>query len=74
MFVATHACSCAGADVDRVKREIEEVIGIDCSNAIYASAKQVTLKIHDQFTCSCLRMCDGKISTRSMFHSTRTSL
>ncbi|KAL3152218.1 hypothetical protein ABBQ32_001303 [Trebouxia sp. C0010 RCD-2024] len=29
-----------GADVDRVKREIEEVIGIDCSNAILASAKQ----------------------------------
>lgn len=30
-----------GADVDRVKREIEEVIGLDCSNAILASAKQV---------------------------------
>ena len=29
-----------GADPDRVKREIEEVIGLDCSNAIYASAKQ----------------------------------
>lgn len=34
---------CTGADVDRVKREIEEVIGIDCSNAILASAKQVSL-------------------------------
>ena len=31
----------AGADAERVKREIEEVIGIDCSNAILASAKQV---------------------------------
>lgn len=30
-----------GADVERVKREIEEVIGIDCSHAICASAKQV---------------------------------
>ena len=35
--------SSAGADVERVKREIEEVIGIDCSNAILASAKQVSL-------------------------------
>ena len=30
-----------GADLERVKREIEEVIGIDCSHAICASAKQV---------------------------------
>ena len=30
----------AGADPERVKREIEEVIGLDCSNAIMASAKQ----------------------------------
>lgn len=29
-----------GADPERVKREIEEVIGLDCSNAIMASAKQ----------------------------------
>lgn len=29
-----------GADPDRVKREIEEVIGLDCSDAILASAKQ----------------------------------
>lgn len=29
-----------GADPDRVKREIEEVIGLDCSKAILASAKQ----------------------------------
>lgn len=29
-----------GAEPDRVKREIEEVIGLDCSNAIYASAKK----------------------------------
>ena len=31
----------AGADAARVKQEIEEVIGLDCSNAISASAKQV---------------------------------
>lgn len=36
---------CTGADVDRVKREIEEVIGIDCSNAILASAKQVSIEL-----------------------------
>ena len=35
------ACCAAGADPERVKREIEEVIGLDCSNAIMASAKQV---------------------------------
>ncbi|KAL4448946.1 hypothetical protein ABPG77_007663 [Micractinium sp. CCAP 211/92] len=29
-----------GADPERVKREIEEVVGLDCSNAILASAKQ----------------------------------
>ncbi|EFN51311.1 hypothetical protein CHLNCDRAFT_49251 [Chlorella variabilis] len=29
-----------GADPERVKREIEEVIGLDCSHAIMASAKQ----------------------------------
>ena len=29
-----------GADPDRVRREIEEVVGLDCSNAILASAKQ----------------------------------
>lgn len=29
-----------GADPERVKREIEEIIGLDCSNAIEASAKQ----------------------------------
>jgi elongation factor 4 len=29
-----------GADPERVRREIEEVIGLDCSNAIMASAKQ----------------------------------
>jgi GTP-binding protein LepA len=29
-----------GADVDRVKREVEEVIGLDCSEAIPASAKE----------------------------------
>ncbi len=28
-----------GADADRVKHEIEEIIGLDCSNAIEASAK-----------------------------------
>jgi GTP-binding protein LepA len=28
-----------GADVDRVRREVEEVIGLDCSEAIAASAK-----------------------------------
>lgn len=31
----------SGADPERVKREIEEVVGLDCSNAILASAKQV---------------------------------
>ena len=30
-----------GADVDRVKREIEEIIGLDCSNALECSAKRV---------------------------------
>lgn len=29
-----------GAEVDRVKREIEEVVGLDCSEALLASAKQ----------------------------------
>ncbi|BDA42753.1 Elongation factor 4 [Coccomyxa sp. Obi] len=29
-----------GADPERVKREVEEVVGLDCSNAILASAKQ----------------------------------
>ncbi|GAB4217505.1 MAG: translation elongation factor 4 [Sandaracinaceae bacterium] len=29
-----------GADLDRVKREVEEVIGLDCSEAIPASAKE----------------------------------
>ena len=29
-----------GADPDRVKGEVEEVVGIDCSSAIYASAKE----------------------------------
>ena len=29
-----------GADVDRVSREIEEVIGLDCSGAILCSGKQ----------------------------------
>jgi GTP-binding protein LepA len=29
-----------GADPERVKREIEEIIGLDCSNAIETSAKQ----------------------------------
>ena len=28
-----------GADPERVKREIEEIVGLDCSNAILASAK-----------------------------------
>ena len=31
----------SGAEPDRVKREIEEVVGIDCSNAVMVSAKQV---------------------------------
>ncbi len=30
----------AGADVEKVKREVEEVVGLDCSNAILTSAKQ----------------------------------
>lgn len=35
------ACNATGADPDRVSREIEEVVGIDCSNPIKASAKMV---------------------------------
>ena len=31
----------AGADVERVKREVEEIIGLDCSDAIQCSAKMV---------------------------------
>lgn len=31
-----------GAEPERVKKEIEEVIGLDCSNAILASAKVVS--------------------------------
>lgn len=34
----------SGADVDRVKREIEEIIGLDCSEALCCSAKQVSLQ------------------------------
>ena len=30
-----------GADVERVKREIEEIIGLDCSDALECSAKKV---------------------------------
>ena len=30
----------AGAEPERVKREVEEVVGLDCSGAILASAKQ----------------------------------
>lgn len=37
---ATDWHSTAGADVEKVKREVEEVVGIDCSNAILTSAKQ----------------------------------
>jgi hypothetical protein len=33
--------SCLGADVARVKREVEEIIGLDCSDAIECSAKKV---------------------------------
>ena len=28
-----------GAEPDRVLRDIEEVVGLDCTNAIFASAK-----------------------------------
>jgi hypothetical protein len=35
-----HTTPHAGAEVDRVKREIEEVVGLDCSDALLASAKQ----------------------------------
>lgn len=41
MLLLPLCAACAGAEPDRVKREIEEVIGLDCSNAIYASAKKV---------------------------------
>ena len=29
-----------GAEPERIKQEIEEIIGLDCSNAILASAKE----------------------------------
>jgi len=29
-----------GADPERIKKEIEEIVGLDCSNAIHASAKE----------------------------------
>jgi hypothetical protein len=36
----THACTpCAGADPERVIREIEEVTGLDCTNILRVSAK-----------------------------------
>ena len=34
-----------GAEPERVKREIEEVIGLDCSDAIMASAKQACARV-----------------------------
>jgi hypothetical protein len=37
--VCVRALQSAGADPDRVIREIEEIIGLDCSNIIRASAK-----------------------------------
>ena len=37
--------------MERVKREIEEVIGIDCSHAICASAKQVLTGTREGITC-----------------------
>ena len=36
IFLARHV----GAEPERVKREVEEVVGIDCSRALLASAKQ----------------------------------
>lgn len=33
------AAGAAGAEPERVKREVEEVIGLDCSGAVLASAK-----------------------------------
>lgn len=42
MSAAADQWSCAGAEPERVKKEIEEVIGLDCSNAILASAKQAS--------------------------------
>ncbi len=48
----------AGADVARVKREVEEIIGLDCSDAIECSAKKVRLthmlRLHR--TSSCLQV------------------
>lgn len=35
----TMECAHTGADVEKVKREVEEVVGLDCSNAILTSAK-----------------------------------
>ena len=43
MILRSFLCStrliCRGADPDRIKEEIEAIIGLDCSNAIPCSAK-----------------------------------
>ena len=37
----TDAGETAGAEPERVKKEIEDVVGLDCKDALLASAKQV---------------------------------
>jgi GTP-binding protein LepA len=44
-----------GADIDRVKREVEEVIGLDCSEAIPCSAKE-GIGIKDILEAICKRV------------------
>ncbi len=40
IIVVLNKIDLPGADPDRVRKEIEEVIGLDCTDAIEASAKQ----------------------------------
>ena len=46
MYTCSSLCQCSksvfatGAEPERVRREVEEVVGLDCTNAILASAKQ----------------------------------
>ena len=35
----------AGAEPERVKKEIEDVVGLDCKDALLASAKQVSPRL-----------------------------
>ena len=51
-------CLCSGAEPERVKREIEEVVGLDTSNALLASAKEV------QSSCQVAAQFLGSIPSR----------